>query len=154
MLIISFVLTIPSYGTLKIFHAASGPFDFSNIKGEETEFPNVYVSVAELQQGGDISGIIQRTSPYQGIAILVSPFFLMIYGLIYLLYSFAFSKERTIKNIDTVLLMIIWVIGPLTATIVAVRFSILFSAPIAIGSAILLSKILRMALKQDKKWSD
>ena len=55
---------------------------------------------------------------------------------------------------DTVILLLIWFIGPLLATIVAVRFSILFSAPIAIGSAIFLSKMFRLASGEDQKFED
>jgi len=48
----------------------------------------------------------------------------------------------TDKHLDTLIILLIWFIGPFYATLTAVRFSILFSAPIAIGSAIILSKIL------------
>ena len=74
----------------------------------------------------------------------------MIYTLIYLLYSY--YKKR--HHVDTVLLLLVWFLGPFTATIVAIRFSTLFSAPLAIGSAILLSKLVRMGTGEDKSWSD
>ncbi len=70
----------------------------------------------------------------------------MVYALIYLLYSYFKTK----MHMDTVLLLIIWFVGPFLATILAVRFSILFSAPMAIGSGIILSKILNMLLYKEE----
>ena len=78
--------------------------------------------------------------------MLISPFFLMIYALIYL----AYSHIRTKKHINSLILLGIWFVGPFLATIVAVRFTILFSAPMAIGAAIILSKLLRLATGEDK----
>ncbi len=154
MLIFSTVMMI-QFGFGKIMYSFTGPFEFQSIKSEDNrEFPNVYVSVAELQASGDIKGIIQRTSAINfaqsPLHMLISPFFLMVYGLIYLLYSY-YKKEQ---HADTVILLLIWFIGPLLATITAVRFSMLFSAPMAIGSAIFLSKILRMILGEDNKFED
>ncbi|MFC2143725.1 hypothetical protein ACFLQN_04980, partial [Candidatus Aenigmatarchaeota archaeon] len=127
--------------------ALYGPIEFQNIKGEESEFPNVYVSVAELQLPGGPREIIQRTSALAGPWLIISPFFLMLYAMIYLIYSFF----RTRAHYDTVILLLVWFIGPFTATMVAVRFTILFSAPLAIGSAILLSKLIRLSTGQDEK---
>lgn len=149
-IILSFVLTIPSYGLTKIQSALAGPIQFQSIKGEDSQFPNVYVSVAELQQSGGPKEIIASTSVVSGPLILLSSFFLMIYALIYLLYSYYKKRE----HIDTVLLLLVWFIGPFSATLVAIRFSTLFSAPLAIGSAIILSKIIRMATGEDKALSD
>ena len=81
---------------------------------------------------------------------MISSFFLMIYTLLYLLYSY--YKNR--HHIDTVLLLIVWFVGPFLATVIAVRFATLFSAPLAIGSAIIISKIIRMATGEDKHFSD
>jgi asparagine N-glycosylation enzyme membrane subunit Stt3 len=144
--ILSFLMTIPSYGMNKINSALAGPIEFQSIKGEDSEFPNVYVSVAELQQSGGPKEIIQRTSAIDGAGILISPFFLMIYALILLLYSF----YKTRKHYDTVILLLVWFLGPFFATIVAIRFSVLFSAPLAIGSAIFLTIILDYALNKEK----
>ncbi|MEM7819493.1 MAG: STT3 domain-containing protein [Candidatus Aenigmatarchaeota archaeon] len=153
--IVYFLLTVPNLGLSFIIGSIQGPFGFGDIKSEENrEFPNVYVSVAELQNPGSIKDIIQRVSAINfdanPIAILVAPFFLMIYGLIYLLYSYIKTK----KHLDTLILMIIWFLGPFFATIIAIRFSILFSAPMAICSAIFLSKLIRFALGVDKKFED
>src|SRR3989338_3101349 len=147
---LSFALTVPSYGDTKITSALAGPIQFQSIKGEDYQFPNVYVSVAELQQSGGPRKIIERTSVVGGPAILISSFFLMIYTLIYLLYSY-YQKRH---HVDTVLLLLVWFLGPFLATIVAIRFSTLFSAPLAIGSAIFLAKLIRMGTGEDKSWSD
>ncbi len=149
-----FMIAVPIYGPMHIVQTATGPFTFGSIKAENWEFPNVFVSVAELQESGDVKSIIQRTSAISfdqnPVAMLVSPFFLMVYSLVYLVYSYI--KKR--QHLDTMVLLIIWFIGPLIATMAAVRFSILFSAPIAIGSAIFLSKIYRMISGEDKKLED
>ena len=52
------------------------------------------------------------------------------------------------------MLLLVWFLGPFLATIVAIRFSTLFSAPLAIGSAIFLAKLIRMGTGEDKSWSD
>ncbi|MBI3190911.1 hypothetical protein HYZ41_04390 [archaeon] len=135
------LLTVPIFGMSTIISTATGPFSFQEIKSEATTFPNVYVSVAELQSPGDAKEIINRI----GIS-----FFFLIFSLIYLLYSFV--KKR--QHIDTIILLLIWFVGPFLATLVAVRFTILFSAPIAIGTGILFSKILRLASGEDKGVDD
>src|SRR3989338_7161486 len=149
-MLLSFALTIPSYGDTKITSALVGPIGFQSIKGEDSQFPNVYVSVAELQTSGGPKEIIERTSPLGGTFILISSFFFMIYTLLYLLYSY--YKNR--HHIDTVLLLIVWFVGPFLATVIAVRFASLFSAPLAICSAIIISKIIRMTTGEDKHLSD
>ena len=144
---------VPYFGWVKLTAAVTGPIDFQSIKSEEgIEHPNVYVSVAELQQSGGIKEIIERTSAIGGPWILLSPFFLMIYALLYLAYSsiIYILHKRGKQHFDTVLLLLVWFIGPLTATVISVRFSILFSAPMAIGSGIILSKLLNMAYHKEK----
>ncbi|MBI4162586.1 MAG: hypothetical protein HY513_02790 [Candidatus Aenigmarchaeota archaeon] len=139
---------VPFFGWQKLSAAVTGPIDFQSIKSEEgIQYPNVYVSVAELQGTGDPKEVILRTcqvcdQPYK---MLLSPFFLMIYALIYLLYSY----YKTGMHIDTVLLLLVWFLGPFLATIIAVRFSILFAAPMAIGSGILLAKILNILINKE-----
>lgn len=145
-LLLFFILSAAIGSTGIILGTLQGPFSFAAIKDEGgREFPNVYVSVAELQPPGDVRSIIQRISPLDfntnPAAILISPFFLMVYALVYLLYSYA--KKR--QHLDTLLLLFIWFLGPFLSTIIAIRFSILFSAPIALGSAIILAKLVRLA---------
>jgi asparagine N-glycosylation enzyme membrane subunit Stt3 len=155
ILVVYFMIGFAVQGTGFITSSIQGPFSFGDIKGEENrDFPNVYVSVAELQNPGNIKDIIQRVSSVNfdtnPVAILISPFFLMIYGIFYLIYSYVKSKQ----HLDTTILMLIWFLGPFLATMIAVRFSILFSAPMAICSAIFLAKIIRLAHGADKKFED
>ncbi len=143
---VAFLIVIPQFGFPSLFDniiidTIKGPLQFGDIKAETGEFPNVYVSVAELQAPSGPREIIQRTGP---------PFFVMIAALLYLLYSFARKRHHS----DTIILLGIWFIGPFIATVVAVRFSILFSAPIAVGSAILFSKIIRLITGEDAKIED
>jgi asparagine N-glycosylation enzyme membrane subunit Stt3 len=157
MIVIMSLILVPFFGLSKIANAFTGPIEFQDIKkdtsiigGEATNFPNVYVSVAELQESGGIKDIILRTTTLQGPLLFISPFFLMIYALIYLLYSYYKKKQ----HLDTAILLLIWFLGPLLATIIAVRFTVLFSAPMAIGSAIILTKLWRMARGEDEKFED
>jgi asparagine N-glycosylation enzyme membrane subunit Stt3 len=147
-----FSIIVPFFGYGVIISSFSGISGFHEVKSEEPgrEFPNVQVSVQELMTPSDIKEIIQKTSPISfdqnPLAMLVSPFFLMIYSLIYLFYSFLKKGQ----HLDTFILLLIWFIGPFYATMSAVRFAILFSAPMAIGSAIILSKIFRIASGGEK----
>lgn len=150
--IVIFVILASIFDSVSFaFSGIQGPFSFAAIKEEGgREFPNVYVSVAELQPPGDIRSIIQRITPVDinanPAAILISPFFLMIYTLVYLAYSYI--KKR--QHLDTLLLLFIWFLGPLLSTTIGIRFSILFSAPMALGSAIFLAKIIRLASTGEK----
>ncbi len=107
---------------------------------EGRPFPNVQVSVAELQSGGDINSVAQRIG---------SIFFILtfIFALPYLILSYITTK----KHLDTVLLIILWTVGALIASMAAIRFSTILSPPVIIGSAIILAKVWRLALGQDKK---
>ena len=134
MMIIFFILTLPILGMKVVSETVQGPFSFGDIKSEENrEFPNVYVSVAELQSGGGLKDILLRTN--------VILFAFMALSLIYLAISALMKKTG---HIDTFILLLIWFVGPLIATAIGVRFSILFAAPIAIGAAIFISKVFRI----------
>ncbi len=134
MMVIFFMLTVPILGTKVVSETVQGPFSFSDIKSEENrEFPNVYVSVAELQSGGGLKEILGRTNMF----LLI----FMIFSLVYLAGSALMKKTG---HIDTFILLLIWFVGPLLATGFGVRFSILFAAPIAIGAAIFISKVFRI----------
>jgi len=148
--VILFMMTFHPYGTGKISDFL-GPFKFQGLKSEEgIVFPNVYVSVAELQ-GGDPVGVIQRTSAIDfraaPLMIFISPFFFMVYSLFYLFYS---ALKKGGQHLDTFILLFVWFVGPFMATLVAVRFSTLFAAPIAIGSAIIFAKIINMIAYKEK----
>ncbi len=142
IIIIFFLLvTIPYYGPTGIVSTITGPIEFPTIKSETGQFPNVYVSVAELQSPGDFRQIINQVG---------MPFFILIFSLFYLVYSYI----RRRQHLDTMILLGIWFLGPFLATFVAVRFTILFSAPIAIGSGIIFAKIIRMATGEDRSIED
>lgn len=137
-----FIFDFPIFGYTSITEAIAGPFVYQNIKSEEVSvFPNVYVSVAELQATGGLKDIIARLVPVGGNAILLSPFFLTLLAIVYL--GYAYFKNR--KYEDAFFVTMMWFMGPFIATLVAVRFSMLFSAPMALGTAIILAKAVKMA---------
>lgn len=112
------------------------------IKGETREFPNVYVSVAELMTGGSIKDIINHVSNINvtgSVTVLISPFMLAIYGLIFLAYLTFFKK----KCMHSFILIFLWLIGSIYSTIIAVRFGIFLIPPIAFSAAIFLSVIVK-----------
>lgn len=197
MSIMLFLFVLPFFGLPRVLYTFTGPIEFQSIKNEEgNPFPNVGVSVAELQGSGNLIDILQRSNVINAsnpLSLVLSPFFLMIYSLIYLAYSsiekrYKFDKLTTIalwialplfivlislrltvvialffmvlfsliviffsrfsnqQRFDSFLMLSIWFLGPMLATIVAVRFAILFSPAIAIGMAILFSKLINMSL--------
>ncbi len=110
------------------------------IKGETREFPNVYVSVAELQTGGTIKDIINHVSNMKVVgspAVIISPFMLAVYGLIMLGY-FAFVRK---KYLHSFILLLLWLAGTIFATVVAIRFAIFLAAPVAFSSAIFIAMV-------------
>ncbi|MAH43285.1 hypothetical protein CL614_06255 [archaeon] len=107
---------------------------------EGRQFPNVYVSVAELQSGGDINSVAQRIGPIFFVLTFV-------FAIPYLLLSYIMTK----KHLDTIVLILLWTIGSLVASMAAMRFSIILAPPVIIGASIIISKIWRLALGQDKK---
>ncbi|MBI4018225.1 MAG: hypothetical protein HY368_01305 [Candidatus Aenigmarchaeota archaeon] len=136
-----FALAVPAFGPGVLANAVLGPLEFPAIKAEGGTFPNVYVSVAELQNPEGPRDIINRTG---------LPFFILLLSLAYLSYSYIARR----KHLDTLVLLGIWFVGPFLATIVAIRFTILFSAPMAIGAGIFFSKILRMTTGEDSSLAD
>ncbi len=142
-----FIIDYPIFGFSSITDAIIGPIFYQNIKSEEISvFPNVYVSVAELQASGGIREIITRVVPVGGPAILISPVFLTLFALIYLGYAYVKHK----KYEDAFFVIMMWFMGPFIASLVAVRFTMLFAAPMALGAAIFLSKAWRMASGESK----
>ncbi len=107
---------------------------------EGRQFPNVYISVAELQSGGDIGSVAQRIGPI---------FFILafIFAIPYLILSYITTR----KHLDTVILILLWSIGALFASMAAMRFSIILVPPVIVGASIILSKVWRLALGQDKE---
>src|SRR3989338_7375372 len=58
---VAFLIVMPQFGPIIISATITGPFQFGDIKAETGEFPNVYISVAELQAPSGPQEIIQRT---------------------------------------------------------------------------------------------
>ncbi|MBI5332422.1 MAG: hypothetical protein HZB65_02530 [Candidatus Aenigmarchaeota archaeon] len=159
IIIAFYIITLPVFGAkfaANPFTAAFGSLgETGKIKGETEEFPNVFVSVAEMQSGGDIrdvavrAGSLDIASQTSGISmallILISPFLLTIGAFIFLFY--AYWKRR--EHFDTLLFMLLWFIGFLVASTVAVRFTIFISPVYAIGSAIFLAKLWDVLVKKD-----
>ena len=138
----------PFFGVEHVYSTIYGPFEYSDLKSENIRpFPNVYVSVAELQQPGNIVSIIGKISPVGGAALWFSPFMLSLYALAWLAY--AYYKRR--EHFDTLALLSLWLLGPMIATLVAVRFTLLFAAPMSVGGAILLSRLYDYFTERGKK---
>lgn len=141
IMLVFFLITAPVIGLGIVEATVRGPIEFPTIKSESGSFPNVYVSVAELQNPGDAREVIARVG---------LPFFILVFSLFYLVYSYVRKRQ----HLDTMILLGIWFLGPFFATLVAVRFSILFAAPIAIGSGILFSKLVRLTTGEDRSVED
>ncbi|MBI4895130.1 MAG: hypothetical protein HY831_01425 [Candidatus Aenigmarchaeota archaeon] len=157
-----YIITIPYYGvgflSNPVQSVVGSVASSGSLKAETSQFPNVYVSVAELQSGGikDVAirvSSVDIASQISGIPLalllLISPFILTIVCFIYLLYSYV--KKR--HHFDTLLFMLIWFIGFLVASAVAVRFDIFLTAVYSICSGIILAKFWDIALyeKEDKE---
>lgn len=140
ILLLFSTITIPVYGMGFVQRTLTQPFAATNLKAETGDFPNVFVSVQEMMAGGSIKEIVQRAGPV---------FFFLTYVIClpYMIGSYFYRK----KHMEAMVLITLWSLGSLFATIFAVRFSILLAIPLSIGSAIILAKIWRMALGQDKE---
>lgn len=134
-----FVVSIPFIGTGFVKTTIEMPFQATELKAESGDFPNVFVSVQEMMAGGSVKEIIQRSG---------SVFFLLTFVLCIPYLIGAYIKKKT--HIDTMILILLWSLGALMATIVAIRFSIILAIPISLGSAIILAKIWRIAIGEDK----
>lgn len=159
ILAIFYVITIPYYGLNFISSPVDAVFgsvsSSSSLKAETGQFPNVYVSVAELQSGGNIKDVAIRASGVDtasqisgvplGILLLISPFLLTLVCFLYLFYAYVKKREY----LDTLLFMLPWFIGFLVASAVAIRFNIFLTPVYAICSGIILAKFWDTAL--DKK---
>jgi asparagine N-glycosylation enzyme membrane subunit Stt3 len=144
------LLNFPFFGTELVASTVFGPFEYQEVKSEDNRaFPNVYVSVAELQESGDIVSIIRRTTVVDGILLWISPFMLTLYSLIMLLVGYLFYGRK--RYFDTFVILTLWFVGPVLATFIAVRFTLLFSPPLALGTAILLSAMYGYASKFKKE---
>ncbi|MEM7813566.1 MAG: STT3 domain-containing protein [Candidatus Aenigmatarchaeota archaeon] len=125
-------------------------------KGEAGIFPNVGVSVAEMQAGGDARDVAVHAAGLDvaagisglplGLLTIASPFLITLACFVYLGYSY--YKRRA--HLDTLLFMGLWFIGFLFASIIAVRFTIFLAPVYAICSGIMLAKLWRVATGEDR----
>jgi dolichyl-phosphooligosaccharide-protein glycotransferase len=143
-LVVIMTLLVDGAFIFAMFSQMFGIANFGDIKSETGTFPNVYVSVAELQSIGG-SNLIDTAKQ---IIIHIGPpqFFAAVLAMGYLAYSYL--KNR--KHLEALLLTFIWFMGPFIATFVAVRFLILFATPVSILAGILFSKVIKMVTEEDK----
>lgn len=158
LIAVFYIVTIPYYGLGFIKNPAESVFgsigSSGTLKAETGQFPNVYVSVAELQSGGDIKDVAIRASSVDlasqvsgiplGILVLISPFLLTLVCFLYLFYAYVKKRE----HLDTLLFMLIWFIGFLVASAVAIRFNIFLTPVYAICSGIILAKLWDVAFRE------
>ena len=138
------IITVPFVGLDRTTGLVSNPLSKvgiigKGIKGESGMFPNVYVSVAELQAGGQLSRVINRSG---GVM-----FWLGMLSILYLIPVY-FLKE---KHLDTALFILIWVGGLTFATVVAIRFASILTPALVVGSSIILSKLINWGIGNHKK---
>jgi len=130
-------------------------FGGGGIKSEEGSFPNVYVSVAELQHGGQAGAVLNNAAGIQfgagatgidaSILGIISPIVLTILTFVYLFYSYYRKNE----HLDTVLVMGLWLVGMLYSAITAVRFGTFLAPVLAISSTIILSKLWNITFRHE-----
>ncbi|MBI2583439.1 MAG: hypothetical protein HYW25_02115 [Candidatus Aenigmarchaeota archaeon] len=129
-------------------------FGGGGIKSEEGSFPNVYVSVAELQHGGQAGDVINRAAGVEfgsastqidsGLLSLISPFALSVFAVAYLIYSYVRRRD----HLDTLLVIGLWMIGMVYSSVSAVRFGIFLAPAISVAAAIGLSKLWNITFKR------
>jgi asparagine N-glycosylation enzyme membrane subunit Stt3 len=164
MLVGFWAVTVPIFGPHWFYDPVLQPLGLSGvlagsgggIKGEAFEFPNVYVSVAELQLGGQVRDVAIRSSGVDTAAsvsrlplellLILSPFIMSILAIGYLGYSYYKRREHG----DTLLFVGLWAIGMVYASVVAVRFAIFLAPVFAICSSIFMAKAWRIVTGQDK----
>jgi len=125
-------------------------------KGEAGQFPNVGVSIAEMQAGGDWKNVAIGAAGLdtaagvsglpQNLMLIISPFLLTLACFTYLLYSYVRRRE----HLDTVLFVGIWFVGFLFASIISVRFTSFLTPVYSICSGIILSKLWRIIVGDDR----
>ena len=109
-----------------------GVFGSGGLKSEAgRQFPNVYVSVAEMQ-----SASLRQIMANAGANIFVPALF----GFLYLVYSFA----KKGKHFDSLSIMGIWFVGFLYASLMAVRFSVFLVIPVIFLASVALAKTWRI----------
>ncbi len=146
IILIFFGLTIPIIGSEFIYITLNGPFESFQLKSEDRDFPNVYVSVAEMMTGGTIKNVgnslgiylIRENSRNIFEIILTFLFFgILIYSFAYLFFEY--FKKR--KHLECLIYVALWGGGFLIASLYAIRFSIFLVTPLSLLFSIFLSKI-------------
>jgi asparagine N-glycosylation enzyme membrane subunit Stt3 len=160
MMVIFYLITVPYFGigylanpVTSIFGSFGGA---SLVKGEAGIFPNVYVSVAEMQAGGDAKAVAVNAAGLDtaasvsglplGLLTVISPFLLTLACITYLGYSYYKRRE----HLDTLLFMGVWFFGFLFASMIAVRATIFLAPVYAICSGIMLAKLWRVSTGEDR----
>ncbi len=142
IMLIFFTLTIPIFGLKYVGSTYLGPLTFHGIKSEEgASFPNVYVSVQELQEPGNLIRVVQETSLFSFtfnvdwesvspenmpsvvtsfiaslVAFFISPMLLMMYAIFYLSYASINKKKLT----DNLTMKMLWFLIPLLIFVVSI----------------------------------
>lgn len=161
-IIVFLLLTVPVIGFSFIKIIIGGPFEALKLKAEEGDFPNVYVSVAEMMEGGNVKNVGRNIGIYliqddftlgKNIVMLIYTtlyFLIIIFTYIYILFSYITKR----KHLESLIFLTLWGGGFLYASIYAIRFSIFLVLPLALILAIFLSKVWRIALKEDESILD
>lgn len=146
IILLFFGLTIPIIGTEFIFITLNGPFESFQLKSEDRDFPNVYVSVAEMMTGGTIKNVGNSLGIYLikensknvfGVILTLILFGTVIFSFVYLFYEY-FTKR---KHLECLMYVALWGGGFLIASLYAIRFSIFLVTPLSLLFSIFLSKI-------------
>jgi len=158
-LVVFWIITVPDFGIHFAGDFVTTPLGAvfgGGYKGETGQFPNVLVSVAEAQAGGDARNVavqaagLDTAAGISGLPMalltIVSPFLLTLACFVYLGYSYYKRRE----HLDTLLFMGIWFFGFLFASTIAVRFTIFLAPVYAICSGIMLAKLWRVATGEDR----
>lgn len=158
-LVVFWVLTVPHFGLGFAGDFAAAPMSAilgGGYKGEAGQFPNVEVSIAELQAGGGAKDVAVNAAGLDmaagvsglplGVLMLVSPFLLTLICFVYL--GYAYYKRR--EHLDTLLFMGSWFFGFMFASMIAVRFTIFLAPVYAICSGIILAKLWRVSTGEDR----
>jgi asparagine N-glycosylation enzyme membrane subunit Stt3 len=153
------LLVVPVLGVQAATTFVAAPFGAvfgGEYKGEVGQFPNVGVSIAEVQSGGEAKQVavsaagLDTAAGVSGMPMslltIVSPFLLTLACFLY----FAYSYYKRHEHLDTLLFTGVWFFGFLFASVIAVRFTIFLAPVYAICSAILIAKFWRVASGEDR----
>jgi asparagine N-glycosylation enzyme membrane subunit Stt3 len=148
------VIATPVYGVSSVLLPVQSPMlgmvfkESIGVAGVGSFFPNVAVSIAELQAGGDIRGVLLASGGVDIISwmgleplwlfMLFSPAVVSVLWLLYMAY-------RKYDN-DTLLFVGVWLIIFIVASVMAVRFGMFLGQLFGLCAAMMFSELL------DKAW--